>query len=150
MESLIDVINKMGVRTEALTAARLGFALVGGGLLALYIRFLYNRFSRSMSNTDSNAQVPGIIEREVSASREEYCRGVRLAFACQMTEHGTMLRVDDGQATMEIALAAVAPRTIGALALPRLKVTLRFCRGTPQQRAALLARMDRAMQRGGG
>jgi uncharacterized membrane protein YhiD involved in acid resistance len=53
MDFFIDVINKMGVRTEVISALRLSFALVIGGVLALYIRFLYKRFSHSMSGTDS-------------------------------------------------------------------------------------------------
>jgi len=57
MDFIIDAINKLGVRTETLTAVRLGFSLIMGGVLALYIRFLYKRFSRSMSNTDSFSSI---------------------------------------------------------------------------------------------
>lgn len=57
MDFFIDAINRLGVRTETLTAVRLGFALIIGGVLALYIRFLYQRFSRSMSNTDSFSSI---------------------------------------------------------------------------------------------
>lgn len=103
-----------------------------------------------MSCSDENARPLETLEREISASPQEYCRGVRLAFPGQVAEHGTTLRVEDGKATMEIVLTAVAPRALGALALPALKVTIRFSGGTRQQRQALLARMDMATQRGGG
>jgi hypothetical protein len=51
---------------------------------------------------------------------------------------------------MTIALAELAPRTIALLNMPRLQVVIRMTAGTPEQRRAMLLRMDRAMQRGGG
>lgn len=51
---------------------------------------------------------------------------------------------------MEITISVLPPRNIAALRLPRLQVTIRFTQGTANAQAALLARMDRAMQRGGG
>jgi hypothetical protein len=51
---------------------------------------------------------------------------------------------------MEIAIAPLPPRVIALLRLPRLEVRIRFTAGTTEQQQAMLARMDRAMQRGGG
>ena len=49
---------------------------------------------------------------------------------------------------MEIALTELTPRTIALLKLPRMKVSIRMTAGTPEQRRAMLRRMDLAMQRG--
>jgi len=53
MDALIDIINKLGFRTEIISGTRLAAALIVGGLLALYVRFLYNRCSTSVSNSEA-------------------------------------------------------------------------------------------------
>ncbi len=90
------------------------------------------------------------LEREVSAHPGEFRHGLLLAFPGCVTEVGGMLRVAAGPAAMEIFLTPLAPRVIAALRLPSLQVIIRFTAGTPAEQQAMLARMDRAMHRGGG
>jgi hypothetical protein len=90
------------------------------------------------------------IEREVWATPAEFRRGLALAFPAGLVERDGLLCVDDGQAAMAIALEVMPPRTIALLHMPRMKVSLRMTAGSAEQRAAMLARMDLAMQRGGG
>jgi hypothetical protein len=92
----------------------------------------------------------GKLEREVSASPEEFLRGLRAAFPGRVTEAPGGVSVDGSGAVMEIALVAGPPRAIALLRLPTLRVMIRFTAGTPAQQSRMLARMDRAMHRGGG
>ncbi|MDO8959269.1 MAG: hypothetical protein Q7U85_06010 [Rhodocyclaceae bacterium] len=90
------------------------------------------------------------LEREVSAHPKEFRHGLLLAFPGCVTEDSGTLRVADGPAAMEIFLTPKAPRVIAALRLPTLQVRIRFTAGTSAQQKEMLARMDRAMHRGGG
>lgn len=90
------------------------------------------------------------IEREVWATPTEFRHGLDLAFPGRVSECDGILHASDGDAAMEIALAVLSPRRIALLNLPRMKVSLRMTAGTAPQRSAMLVRMDRAMQRGGG
>jgi hypothetical protein len=90
------------------------------------------------------------IEREVWATPDEFRHGLELGFPGRVTGSEGNLRADDGQAGMAIALEVLAPRRIALLNLPRMKVSIHMTAGTPEQRQAMLARMDLAMQRGGG
>jgi hypothetical protein len=90
------------------------------------------------------------VEREACASREDFLRQLRLVFPdCVLSGEGAAT-IADGRATLEITLTPLEPRTIALLTLPRLKVSLRGTAGKDQELAALLARMDLAMRRGGG
>jgi hypothetical protein len=91
-----------------------------------------------------------MLEREVSATPDEFRRGLALAFPGLVVEINNVLRVDDGGAAMEISLTPGISRVIAAITLPSLHVTIKFLRGTTAEQAAMLARMDLAMQRGGG
>ena len=90
------------------------------------------------------------IEREVSASRAEYQRGLLLAYPDAQPVANQVWRIDDGQAVLEITVAELSPRVIAKLRLPRLRLTLEFLSGSPEAQRALLNRLDLAMQRGGG
>jgi hypothetical protein len=90
------------------------------------------------------------LEREMSASRAEFLHGLWLAFPDGIAESGGLLRVADGGAAMEIELSPLPDRSIALLRLPNLKVRIRFIAGSRDEQQAMLARMDRAMQRGGG
>jgi hypothetical protein len=90
------------------------------------------------------------IEREVWATPKEFCHGLDLAFPGRVKECNGVLCVHDGRAEMEIHLTELPPQTIALLKLPRMKVSLRMTAGSAEQRAAMLARMDLAMHRGGG
>lgn len=96
------------------------------------------------------SESPDTIVREVWATPAEFHHGLKLAFPGRVVERKGLLCADDGTAAMEINLEILPPQTIALLELPRMKVSIRMTAGTPDQRHAMLARMDRAMQRGGG
>jgi hypothetical protein len=91
-----------------------------------------------------------ILLRDMATTEKEFRSGLSFAFPQGVTERNGVLQVAYASATMEIILAPLPPRVIALLRLPRLEVRIRFTAGTPEQRAAMLARMDRALQRGGG
>ncbi len=90
------------------------------------------------------------LQREVSAAPEEFRRGLRLAFPGRVTEKGNIFNVDSGSAAMEVSLVEGPSRTIAKLRLPTLLVSIRFTAGSTAAQQEMLARMDRAMHRGGG
>jgi hypothetical protein len=90
------------------------------------------------------------LERQVTATAGEFARGLETAFPSGLSGGPLSFRAESAGAAMEIQLAAAAERRIGGLALPCLSVRIRFTAGSPEAQADLLARMDRAMQRGGG
>lgn len=91
-----------------------------------------------------------ILTREMGATEKEFRQGLLFAFPAGMHERDGAFRVEHDGAAMEIDITPLAPRVIALLRLPRLDVRIRFTAGTFTQRQAMLARMDRAMQRGGG
>jgi hypothetical protein len=91
-----------------------------------------------------------ILVRDMATTECEFRQGLLFAFPEGVTERDGAFHVAYAGAAMEIILAPLPPRVIALLRLPRLEVRIRFTVGLPEQRAAMLARMDRAMQRGGG
>lgn len=90
------------------------------------------------------------LTREVSATRAEFRHGLAQAFPHGVEEDGNCFRLSDGTTALEIELTPQPSRHIAALCLPVLRVAIRFTAGSPAQQQALLARLDRAMHRGGG
>lgn len=90
------------------------------------------------------------LQREVSASPEEFRRGLLLAFPGNVMGQGKTLSIANGHAAMEISLVTGPPRTIANLRLPTLFVSIRFTAGSAEAQQNILAHMDRAMHRGGG
>ncbi|MBI5784267.1 MAG: hypothetical protein HZA64_02325 [Rhodocyclales bacterium] len=103
-----------------------------------------------MLRLSTMAESPDTIEREVWATPAEFRHGLAMAFPDAVREENCLFKVIDRRAAMEIALTELPPRVIALLAMPRMKVRISMTAGTPEQRQAMLARMDRAMQRGGG
>jgi hypothetical protein len=93
---------------------------------------------------------PDTIEREVWATQTEFRHGLVLAFPDGVSERAGAFTVNAPPAAMEIALTELPPRAIALLNMPRMKVSIRMTAGTPEERRAMLRRMDLAMQRGGG
>lgn len=91
-----------------------------------------------------------ILVREMTTTEKEFRHGLLFAFPAGVHERDGQYRVEHEGAAMEIATAPLPPRVIALLRLPRLDVRIRFTAGTVDQQQAMLARMDRAMQRGGG
>ncbi len=94
--------------------------------------------------------MPDIV-REVTATLEEYRHVLRAAFSEGVSELRTgQFSITDGETHIDIGLTPQPPRRIAALQLPQLQARIRFVAGTAESQAALLARLDRAMHRGGG
>jgi hypothetical protein len=91
------------------------------------------------------------IEREMAATVVELERGLRLGAGewLEKLEEGRY-RIAGQGVVLEIRARSHGERRIGALSLPLLWVVYEFHGGEPESRRRLLARLDRAMQRGGG
>ena len=91
-----------------------------------------------------------ILVRDMATTESEFRQGLLFAFPEGVREEAGLFRAEYEGAAMEIRSAPLPPRVIALLRLPRLEVRIRFTAGTPEQQQAMLVRMDRAMQRGGG
>lgn len=89
-------------------------------------------------------------ERVISASVEEFARGLELAFPGAVTTQGNRLSVDACDARLEIEIEVLEPLVIALLRMPRLRARFWFARGTAENRDRLFAHLDMATQRGGG
>lgn len=91
-----------------------------------------------------------VIERELSATPAEFAHGLRLAFGEAVRGGPLHFQVHYKQAALDIDLTPGPERRIASLCLPTLHARLRFTAGDAAAQTRLLARMDLAMQRGGG
>lgn len=91
-----------------------------------------------------------VIEREISATPAEFAHGLHLAFGDAVEGGPLNFRVHYQQATLDIELIPGPERRIASLSLPCLHARLHFSAGETAAKTRLLARMDLAMQRGGG
>jgi hypothetical protein len=90
-------------------------------------------------------------ERELGANLREFERGLNLAVPGRWDSPTTGLyQIRHKGAELHIKILSQGERRIAALSIPLLKVVYIFRSGTDEQRQALLARLDLAMQRGGG
>lgn len=94
--------------------------------------------------------VPALLERDVTSTVAEFDASLRFAAAGFIEGAAPRYRIDDGTVRLEIELAPGPERRIALLRLPTLRVTYRFTGGSAEDRHVLLARLDRAMHRGGG
>ena len=89
--------------------------------------------------------------REAGASPAEFARSLHAAHPGGVeTLAAGHYRLAEGGVVLEIVTAVQPARRIGLFALPVLRAEYRFLGGDRDARAQLLARLDRAMQRGGG
>lgn len=96
-------------------------------------------------------EVPLQFERRLSSTARAFERELRLAWpAATGSAANGGLRVEDGGVTLAIELEAAGVRRLGLFELPQLIARYRFSGGDAAARRALLARLDRAMQKGGG
>jgi hypothetical protein len=91
------------------------------------------------------------MEREVSATTEEFVRGLRAAApgAVRRLDPTSFLLHGDG-VELVVRVEPRGERVLGALRFPVLRVRYEFRAGTPQAQRRFLDALDRAMQRGGG
>jgi len=88
--------------------------------------------------------------REMSSTPAEFRRALVQAFGAAVSEDPDGLLLAQQGVRLHFALAPLPPRQIGALQLARLQVDIAVQAGTPEAAEKLLARVDRATQRGGG
>lgn len=89
-------------------------------------------------------------EREVGATPAEFRRGLALASSNFEDGEGGAVRLEEGGVRLSIRLTPRPSRRIGLFDLPVLHVSYDFEAGTAEDCQRLLARLDLAMQRGGG
>jgi hypothetical protein len=97
--------------------------------------------------------LPERIQRVATATLREYARGLRAAFGVTMpgeADRQADYVLEWQGARAELALAPLEDFEIGGLRLERLSFDLRFAGGEEPARKALLDRLDRYQQRGGG
>ncbi len=93
---------------------------------------------------------PSTVEREVTATPEEFARGLRLAFPGALAGGPRCYRVTRKGIAMDAEWSLRPPRVLAGLTLPVLAVTLRFPTADAQERAEMLAWLDLVTHRGGG
>ncbi|MGF1642954.1 MAG: hypothetical protein ACFCUJ_04870 [Thiotrichales bacterium] len=92
-----------------------------------------------------------MIEREVAASVNEFTHGLRLAAPGAVTQTAAdRFEVASDDADLVIRVRPFGERRLGALVLPLQWVSYECVRGDASAFKRLLARLDFAMQRGGG
>ncbi len=94
---------------------------------------------------------PLAFERELTATPAAFERDLRAAWPGGIeTPEAGRFRLHDGALTLEIEIKAAGERRLGLLALPRLVVRYRFYGGEAAVLRQWLAKLDRAMHKGGG
>jgi hypothetical protein len=99
---------------------------------------------------DFRGEPPRVIEREMTATPEEFERGLRSAFPAAVEGGPQRFRITHRGTVMEVEALPQPPRIIARFALPVLAVTIRFPTAGADERAATLAWLDLATHRGGG
>ena len=89
-------------------------------------------------------------EREVGATPAEFRRGLALGHPDFAEFDDGRLHLAQGDIRLTISFSPRPNRRIGLFDLPVLHVSYDFEAGAPEDCQALLARLDLAMQRGGG
>ncbi len=98
-----------------------------------------------------NGPVPESFERRVTATAREFERDLRQAWpAVEGGAEAARFSLHDGAQSLVIDIEPAGVRRLGLFELPQLDVRYRFGPGDEAARRALLARLDRAMQKGGG
>lgn len=88
--------------------------------------------------------------RQMNSSPEEFRRALVQAFGSAVTDDGSGLLLTTSAARLHFKLEREIPRQIGALQLCFLRVEISVLEGSEAAAQDLLARVDRATQRGGG
>ena len=86
----------------------------------------------------------------MSSTPGEFRRALSKAFGEAVTEDATGLLVTDGGASLHFALISETPQRVGTLQLCALRTEITVRQGDEEAASELLARVDRATQRGGG
>lgn len=88
--------------------------------------------------------------RDITSTREEFDASLRQAAPGCVQGRIPKYLVSDDDVRLQIEVEPGPERRIALMRLPTLIVTYRFTAGGRAAQEALLARLDRAMHRGGG
>jgi hypothetical protein len=86
----------------------------------------------------------------MSSTPGEFRRAMFAAFGDAVTEDGAGLLVAENDVRLHFALRSEKPLRVGTLQLCTLRVEITVLQGDESAASALLDRVDRATQRGGG
>ena len=86
----------------------------------------------------------------MSSTPDEFRRALSTAFGDAVTADAAGLLLTEGGIRLHFALSSEEPLRVGALQLCTLRVEITLLQGDEQAASALLDRVDRATQRGGG
>ena len=86
----------------------------------------------------------------MSSTPGEFRRAMVNALGAAVSEDADGLLVSDGEVRLRFALSSTEAQRVGALQLNALRVEISVLQGGAEAVSALLARIDRATQRGGG
>jgi hypothetical protein len=86
----------------------------------------------------------------MSSTPGEFRRAMFVAFGDAVSEDGAGLLVVENDVRLHFALSSENPQRLGALQLCILRVEITIRQGDEAAASALLDRVDRATQRGGG
>jgi hypothetical protein len=86
----------------------------------------------------------------MSSTPGEFRRALFTAFGDAVSEDGDGLLVAENDVRLQFALSSENPQRVGALQLCTLRVEITVRQGDESAASALLDRVDRATQRGGG
>lgn len=86
----------------------------------------------------------------MSGTPAEFIRALETAFGDAVRVEGRQVSVATPAAGLAFTLSPLPPLRLGRLELPRQEVAVAVVKGEPAAAAELLARIDRATQRGGG
>lgn len=93
---------------------------------------------------------PVVVERDVTSTVAEFDSSLRAGAGALLSGCAPHYRVVDGEVTLDISIVPGPERRIALMRLPTLLATYTFSGGSDAARRALLAKLDRAMHRGGG
>lgn len=86
----------------------------------------------------------------MNSTPAEFARALRQAFGASVTETAGGVQLTQVGVSLHFALTGGRQRQLGALRLDLLEVEIAVCSGEAAAVEELLARVDRATQRGGG
>jgi hypothetical protein len=91
-----------------------------------------------------------VLTRDVTSTLAEFDASLRQAAGGSLECGTRTYHIVDGEVRLEVEVVPGPERRIALIRLPTLRVTYRFSGGSRAAQDALLARLDRAMHRGGG
>lgn len=108
------------------------------------------RYGRRSRVADGPFPWSGHSRRTMTGAPAEFLRALKGGFGAAVVTGAAHAEVEAGGARLRFDLEPLPPARHGALQLERFAVEVSVLSGSPEAASALLARVDRATQRGGG